>query len=140
MLCLSRCISLNLSMPICLWSEYTICVMVKDKSMIIIICNNFLWSTFVYTLFLRLGDFTRIILWDFTRIILSLSGVNIPTVIILRVPSIKYQIFLPSIGQREIDTAYKIIILLSLILWHKIMTRNYQEKCLVYYDTKVSNL
>jgi hypothetical protein len=38
------------------------------------------------------------------------------TVIILRVPSIKYQIFLPSIGQREIDTAYKIIILLSLIL------------------------
>ena len=141
MLCLSRCISLNLSMPICLWSEYTICVMVKDKSMIIIICNNFLWSTFVYTLFLRLGDFTRIILWDFTWIILSLSGVNIPTVIILRVPSIKYQIFLPSIGQREIDTAYKIIILLSLILWHKIMTRNYQEKyLLVYYDTKVSNL
>ena len=36
-----------------------------------------------------------------------------PTVIILRVPSIKYQ---PSIGQSEIGTTYRMSILLSLIL------------------------
>ena len=37
------------------------------------------------------------------------------TVISFRVPSIKIAVFLPSVGQREIGIAYRIIILISLI-------------------------
>ena len=44
------------------------------------------------------------------------SWVLWPKVIIVRVPSIKIPVFLLSIGQREIGNAYRIIILISLIM------------------------